>query len=142
MTQDEKWNFILKLDEELLVGGVILSEWSTFLIRDADTAFASGAHLAAILTALASIESHLKYEYGSKQRERLVQLIDAASITEELRAELHALRRYRNQWVHVTDPHEDADLLSNPEAHEAELEQMATRAIRALRQIIYTEQWI
>ncbi len=142
MTQDEKWNFILQLDEELLVGGAILSEWSTFLIRDADTAFAAGAHLGAILSALASIESHLKYEYGSEQRDRLVQLIEAASITEELRVELHALRRYRNRWVHVADPHEDTDLLRNPEAHEAELEQMATRAIRALRQTIYTKQWI
>lgn len=142
MTEDAKWEFINKLDEELLVGGVILSEWSSFLIRDADTAFTSGAHLAAILTALAGIESHLKYEYGSERRERLVELIDAASITDELCAELHALRRYRNRWVHVSDPHEDADLLSNPEAHEAELEQMATRAIRALRQTIYTEQWI
>jgi hypothetical protein len=142
MNENEKWDFINKLDEELLVGGVILSEWSTFLIRDADTAFAAGAHLAAILTALAGIESHLKYEYGSEQRERLVQLIDAASITDELRAELHELRRYRNRWVHVSDPHDDANLLSRPEAHEAELEQMATRAIRALRQTIYTEQWI
>jgi len=142
MTEDAKWEFINKLDEELLVGGVILSEWSSFLIRDADTAFTSGAHLAAILTALAGIESHLKYEYGSERRERLVDLIDAASITDELRAELHSLRRYRNRWVHVSDPHEDADLLSNSEAHEAALEQMATRAIRALRQTIYTEQWI
>jgi hypothetical protein len=142
MTEDAKWEFINKLDEELLVGGVILSEWSSFLIRDADIAFASGAHLAAILTAMAGIESHLKYEYGSERRERLVELIDAASIADELRVELHALRRYRNCWVHVSDPHEDADLLSNPEAAEAELEQMAKRAIRALRQTIYTVQWI
>jgi uncharacterized protein YutE (UPF0331/DUF86 family) len=121
--------FINQLDEQLFIGGVILSEWSTFLIRDADTAFTAGAHLAAILTALAGIESHLKYEYGTDQRERLAQLIDAASIADELRAELHALRRYRNRWVHVYDPHEDTDLLSNPEVHEAELEQMATRAL-------------
>jgi len=142
MTENEKWDFINKLDEKLLVGGVILSEWSAFLIRDAETAFVAGAHLAAILTALAGIESHLKYEYGSQQRERLVQLIDAASITEELRAELHVLRRYRNRWVHVSDPHEDSDLLDNPGTHEAELEQMATRAIRALLQTIYTGQWL
>jgi len=142
MTEDEKWDFINKLDEELLLGGVMLSEWSTFLIRDADTAFVSGAHLAAILTALAGIESHLKYEYGTEQRQRLVDLIDTASITDTLRVELHILRRYRNKWVHVADPHEDADLISHPEAHEAELEQMASRAIRALRETIYTDQWV
>ena len=142
MTEEEKWEFINDLDEELLLGGVILSEWSAFLVRDADTAFASGANLAAILTALAGIESHLKYEYGSNQRERLVDLIDSASIDEALRAELHVLRRYRNKWVHVADPHEDTGLLAQPDTHAAELEQMASRAIRALRQAIYTEQWV
>lgn len=140
MNAEDKWDYINKLDEELLLGGAILSEWSVFLIRDADVAFVAGAHLAAILTALAGIESHLKYESGTNRRERLIKLIDAAQITEERRAELHALRRYRNRWVHVTDPHEDRELLDYPEAHEDELEQMALRAIRALRQIIYTEQ--
>jgi hypothetical protein len=142
MSAEEKWDYINKLDEELLVGGVTLSEWSVFLIRDTDLAFVAGAHLAAILTALAGIESHLKYEGGSNRRKRLVQLIDAAQISEELRTELHALRRYRNRWVHVSDPHEDGELLDHPESHEDELAQMALRAIRALRQTIYTEQWL
>lgn len=34
MTHDEKLNLIINLDEELLKGGVALSEWATFLIRD------------------------------------------------------------------------------------------------------------
>ncbi len=49
MTEEKKWDYIGKLDDKLLVGGVMLSEWSTFLIKDADTAFCSGANLAAIL---------------------------------------------------------------------------------------------
>jgi hypothetical protein len=142
MTEDEKWNFIVSLDDESLRGGVILSEWSAFLVRDADTAFAGGAHLATILTSLAGIESHLKYDESSARRERLVELINAASISDSLRTELHALRRYRNKWVHVSDPHEDTDLLKNPGAHDAELEEMAKRAVRALRETLYSAPWV
>ncbi|MBN1139101.1 MAG: hypothetical protein JXM73_21150, partial [Anaerolineae bacterium] len=104
MTEQQKWDFVNQLDEDLLKGGVILSEWSVFLIRDTDVAFTSGANLAALLTALAGIESHLKYEYGKKKRERLVDLVDRSPIEEDLRQDLHRLRRYRNQWVHVDDP--------------------------------------
>lgn len=141
MTEQKKRDFINQLDENLLQGGVLLSEWSTFLIRDTDIAFTSGANLAAMLTALAGIESHLKYEYGEKKRERLVDLIDKSPIEEDLRQDLHRLRRYRNQWVHVDDPSADETLLSDPEKHERELEVMATLAIRSLRRIMYAEQW-
>jgi len=142
MTEQDKWDFINQLDEDLLKGGVMLSEWSTFLIRDADVAFTSGANLAALLTALAGIESHLKYEYGEKKRECLVDLIDKAPIDEDLRRDLHRLRRYRNIWVHVDDPSDDETLLSDPGKHERELEEMAILAIKSLRRTIYTEQWI
>ena len=142
MNEQERWQLITDLDEELLKEGVILSEWSTFLVRDADTAFASGANLAAILTALAAVESHLKYEYGDRARERLVELIDKASIEEGLRADLHRLRRYRNKWVHVDEPRNDEKLLSRPDQYEAELEEMAVLAIRSLRRTLYTEQWL
>ncbi len=117
MTEQDEWDFINNLDEELLKGGVILSEWSVFLIQDADFAFAAGANLGALPTALAGIESHLKYEYGENKRERLIELIDKASIEEDLRQNLHRLRKYRNQWVHVDEPAEDESLLVDPEKH-------------------------
>ncbi|NQU11657.1 hypothetical protein HQ590_12760 [bacterium] len=142
MTEQEKCDYLNKLDEELLRGGVMLSEWSTFQIRDADVAYTSGAHLAAILTALAGVESHLRYEYKQEKRQRLVDLIDHAPIEDDLRRDLHRLRRFRNQWVHVDDPAADADLLSKPEKHASELEEMATLAMRALRRTIYAEQWV
>lgn len=44
MTEQDKWDYINKLDEELLKGGVALSEWSVFLVQDTDIAFASGAN--------------------------------------------------------------------------------------------------
>ena len=34
MTEEDKWTYIVNLDEELLKGGVILSEWTTFLAKE------------------------------------------------------------------------------------------------------------
>jgi uncharacterized protein (DUF952 family) len=63
-TTDARWTLLLEWDEELLLGGVILSERSTFLVQDADRAFCAGADLAALFAAQAAMESHLRYEYG------------------------------------------------------------------------------
>ena len=63
MTEQEKWDYINRLEEELLLGSVVLSEWSTFLAKDAELAFCLGANLAAILAAQVAIGSYVRYEY-------------------------------------------------------------------------------
>ena len=141
MTEDEKWEYFVGLDESLLQGGVILSEWATFLIRDADVAFVNNAYLACIITGLAGIETYLRSESGSS-KQRLVDLINNAELEEDLAKELYYLRKYRNKWVHVSDPWDDDSLLSTPENHEAELEDMAKRCVVALRRTIYSNPWI
>ncbi len=141
MTEEEKWQYITELDEQLLQGGVILSEWATFLIKDADAGFASGANLASILTGMAGVETHLRSEGGGRNQ-RFVELIEEAALQDELKSELHALRKYRNKWVHVADPRNDDSLLDSPEKHEAELEEMARRCVVALRRTIYSNPWI
>ncbi|NQT20075.1 MAG: hypothetical protein HQ592_10255 [Planctomycetes bacterium] len=141
MTEEDKWQYLVELDERLLQGGVILSEWATFLIKDADTAFVGGAHLASIITALAGVETHLRAEGGSK-KQRLIELIDESDIEEDLKQELQILRQYRNKWVHVADPWDDDALLESPDDHESELEEMARRCAVALRRTIYTNPWI
>jgi hypothetical protein len=140
MTEDEKWDFLITLDDELLKGGVILSEWATYLIRSADLAFVSGAHLASLITGLAAVETHLRGE-GGFTSQRLFDLIENSDV-EDLKVELQTLRKYRNKWVHVTDPWDDDDLLQSPEKHEAELEEMAKRCTIALRRTIYNNPWI
>ena len=145
MSNEERWNYILQLDEELLRGGVILSEWSTFLIKDADEAFCNGAYLAAILVAQAAIESHLRYEYfdsTANNKPRFYDLIEQSPLPSKLKGELHSLRKYRNKWVHVNDPEEDSDLLNRPAYYEAELEQYASLAMKSMRQVIYFEQFL
>lgn len=142
MNEEERWNHIVSLDEELLKGGVILSEWCSFIVRESDLAFANGANLASILTAVSGIETYLRSEYPEKERSSLFELIDGASIADDLRADLHKLRKYRNNWVHVNDPWDDQRLLDDPEESEKELEKMALFAARALRRTIYENQWV
>jgi hypothetical protein len=142
MSSDDRWNHLVELDEELLKGGVILSEWCSFIVREADTAFAGGAYLASILVAVSGIETYLRSEYSTGKRERLVTLIDSSPIESMLKEDLHALRKYRNKWVHVDDPWNDGALLEKPEETENELEEMALFAVRALRRTIYENQWI
>jgi len=141
MTEEEKWQYLADLDECLLKGGVMLPEWATFLIKDADTAFAVGAYLASIITGLAGVETCLRGENGGKGQ-RFFELIDQADIEDDLKRELHVLRKYRNAWVHVADPWEDVLLLEFPERWEAELEEMARRCVVALRRAIYKDPWI
>lgn len=142
MDENERWSYLTKLDEELLIGGVIESEWCAFIVREADTAFAKGANLAAILTAVSGIETHLRAEHSSDPKERLVDLIDRAAVDPELRADLHRLRRYRNKWVHISDPWDDQELLDSPERFETELEGMALFSVRVLRRVLYNDQWL
>ena len=142
MNAEDRLTLLNELDEELLKGGVILSEWCVFIVREGDTTFLAGSHLAVILTALAGCETYLRSEYSNSKRERLIELINAAPIDNVLKHDLHTLRRYRNKWVHVDDPWNDSFLLEKPEKAEQELEQMDIFAVRTLRKIIYENQWI
>ncbi|MEN6365390.1 MAG: hypothetical protein ABFC88_01075 [Thermoguttaceae bacterium] len=141
MTEAEKWDYLLHLDDTLLQGGLVLSEWATFFVKDADLAFVSGANLASIIVSLAGVETHLRGESGTRNS-RLVDLIDQSDLDDDLKKELQTLRRYRNKWVHVADPWDDVQLLDVPEEPEAELENMAKRCAVSLRRTIYTNPWI
>jgi len=141
MTEDERWKYFLALDDELLISGVTVSEWCAFIVREADTAFAKGAHLASILTATSAIETYLRAE-GDGGRKSLNERIDDANFPEDLTSDLHKLRLYRNEWVHVDDPGNDRIVLERPEEIEMELEQMAVLAARILRRVLYSNQWI
>lgn len=142
MDQDERWAQLVALDEELLKGGVILSEWCSFIVRESDLAYASGAHLASILTAVSAIETYLRSEYSDTGKERLFELINRADIEPDLKSDLHVLRKYRNKWVHVEEPWEDAGLLEHPVQIDQELERVAFFAARALRRTIYENPWV
>jgi hypothetical protein len=138
----DREQYILDLDDKLLKGGVILSEWCCFIVREADVAFVAGANLAAIITVLAGIETYLRAEYGSGEKDTLYKLIESSPINDDLKGEIHELRKYRNKWVHVADPWNDEPLQKSPEIYDQELEKMAFMAVTVLRETIYENQWI
>jgi hypothetical protein len=98
--------------------------------------------LAAILTSVAGIESHLRYEQSQSDNAKLVELINQAQLDVDLKTDLHVLRKYRNKWVHIESPWEDEAPLRNPGSFAAELEIMAYFAIRLLRRTIYAHPWV
>lgn len=137
MKEDERWNYQIQLDEELLTGGVILSEWCTFIVKEADTAF-----LASILIAVSGIETYLRSVYRMKDKSSLYHLIENAPLEDELIQELHILREYRNKWVHVDNPWGDEEILQSPEEYEKEIEGKSMEAIKTLRKVLYENPWI
>ena len=139
-TPTARLNYLLQLDNDLLIGGVTLSEWCTLVVQQADLAFLAGAWLPAILTAVAAIEAHLRAEVPSKGDHSLAERIESAALPGALRAELHQLRRYRNQWVHLDSRQDDAALLADAAPWERELEAMAVLSMRALRATLYADQ--
>ena len=68
MNEEEKWNYIVCLDEELLQGGIIISEYVAELIRNADISFVHGAYWSSIMTSVAAIEAYLKSETDEKDK--------------------------------------------------------------------------
>ena len=143
MTEKQKWEYINRLDEELLLGGVVLSEWTTFLAKDAEIAFCSGAYLSSILASQAAIESHLRYEYFSDNNTKkwsLFNLIENSQLDNTLKSELNDLRVYRNKWVHVNEVEEDSQLLEKPEYYEAELFEISKKAIKSMLRVLYSNQ--
>lgn len=139
---DDRWAYVCELDEELLKGGAVMSEWCAMIVREADLAFVGEAHLATVITAMAGIETHLRSESEADRRVTSFDLIEQSDFTTEVKAELHELRRYRNQWVHISNPWNDEELLGNPQLYEDELEKMALRAIRLLRKVVYSNPMI
>jgi hypothetical protein len=142
MTEEERWEHLNELDTTLLKGGVALSGWCTFIVQEADIAFAKGAMLASILTAVSGIETYLRSEYSNKDKETLFNLINRAPIDDQLKEDLHILRNYRNAWVHVEEPWQDRELERTSEPLMAELEEMALFAAKTLRRTIYENQWV
>lgn len=141
MGEEAKWAFIAALDDELLKSGATMSEWCAFIVRDCDYAFVGGANLATVITATAAIETYLRAEYADGKRIRLVGLIDSAPIERGLREDIHKLRKYRNEWVHVATPEDDVEILQNSNYCEGRLEEWAKLAQRTLRRTIYENQW-
>jgi hypothetical protein len=142
MEKINRAELLIELDNELLQGGVILSEWCVFIVKSADIAFINEANLATIITAMAGIESFLRTEDHKSKGKNLYRLIEDYDLVDsKAKNELHRLRRYRNGWVHLENE-DDEDILINEEKYIKEVEDMAVLAITLLRTVVYSNQWV
>lgn len=140
MDQSARETYILELDDTFLKGGVILSEWCSYMVRECDNSFAYGTFLATIITAMSAAETYLRAEYQDVGT--LVALINQSNIPEDLKKDLHILRKFRNKWVHINEPWEDSLLIEKPEDYDQEIEKMAHLAVLTLRKLIYLNQFV
>ncbi|MEP3046344.1 MAG: hypothetical protein ABJL55_12195 [Roseibium sp.] len=120
-----------------------MSEWSVFVAQECDLAFEAGADLATVITAATAAETYLRAEYGSASKQQpFFELINQSPLPSDLKKDLHDLRRFRNQWVHIATPEDDQEIIDNPETYRTELEKRAIHAQRTLRRTLYENQLV
>ena len=141
MNEESRWAHLVKLDDELLKGGVAFSEWCTFVVKDADIAFANGVYLSAIVMGLSAMETYLRSE-ANAGKSSVYELVETSDLRSGLKDRLRESRKIRNKWVHVNDPNNDEMLLEKPEVHENKLEKMALISMRAVREVLYSNQFV
>jgi hypothetical protein len=142
LPEDERWEWVNELDEEMLRGGASASEFCVELMRNADLSYASGAFVACLITASATIETYLREEGYGDSKCGLYQLIEMSDFDENTKIELHDLRKNRNAWVHVADPWADNDIENEYSQGHPELENQCKQALRLMRLVVYSNPWV
>ena len=133
--EEDRWAWLSDLDDDLLQGGVILSDQAIVLTRNADICFASGAFVACIVMCAATVETWLR---GEGDKGRFIDLVDASDFDTVTKSKMHALRRDRNRWVHVDDPWAETDLVEEYSAGDTVLEYQCKEALRLMRTVVYS----
>lgn len=106
MTQEKDYkqreNLLIKIQDGVLKGGICVQDWTTFQLENAYIAFCSGADLACILMCQAAIESYMRDDEQLSDR-NFYDLIEHCSYNDDMKLELHKLRKYRNKWIHINE---------------------------------------
>jgi hypothetical protein len=136
MSDERRWEWLVQLDDEMLQGGVMTSDFAAELIRNADLCFVGDAFVACLVMCGATIETWLREE--GTPGNRFIDLIDASDFDAATKAEMHALRKERNRWVHIDDPWEDNDLEEQYSSGHPELQAKCKDALRLMRKVVYS----
>jgi hypothetical protein len=139
---EERWAYVVGLDDELLLGGAVTSAKTEALIQNADIAYCNGAPLATIILSAAAIESHLRFDYQDETRSGLADLIDRSTLDSETKGRLHELRKERNRWVHSREDFEADSWLYDDIAGEEGLDSSAREALRLMRIVLYSDRFV
>lgn len=136
----ERETYFGELLESELKGGIIISEYSAFLARDAEAAFVCGAFISTVIVCCSAIEAHIRFEGG--QGNNLHGLMAHINVSEETLVEINAVRQFRNKWVHVRDPEMDERLQKECDVVVDECEAMARRALKCLVKVLCADQYV
>ena len=142
MSCEQREQYWIDLEDEILQGGAAFSEWCTYISKDVYIAFVNGANLSTIVMALACIETYLKTENFERKRQPLSKMIDdEEALCDEEKQSLHELRKYRNKWVHMYNA-DDRDILDNERQITDEAEKMAFLAVKILLTVLFSNQFV
>ena len=142
MSHEERAQYWIDLEDNLLIGGAAYSEWCNFIAKDAYTAFVHCADLSTVVMSLACIETYLKTESPDMQSQPLHSVINnECMLCDDEKETLHNLRRYRNKWVHLYNLDDD-EILQKEEHFIAETERMACLAVKMLLTVLFSNQFV
>jgi hypothetical protein len=141
MNEKEKWDYIISLDEELLIGGVILDERISELVRNADISYIHCAYWSTIITSVAGIEGYLRIDNMNPYKNLNVLIQESGFEKTDIDA-IQKLRQYRNKLVHGNFDVEEELILDSNDQFTREAEKNARDALKLLRIIVYSDQWI
>ncbi|HTE15428.1 MAG TPA: hypothetical protein VK642_10160 [Burkholderiales bacterium] len=139
-SEDARWKYVGDLDDKMLKGGVIVSEFASEWIRNCDVCFTNGAYLACVITAFQAIETMLRSDNPNEFK--AVDLINHSNLEDALKQQLHGLRKFRNSWVHVQDPWDDEEVLADFDSGNRKLFEHALQSVRSMREVLYHDQWV
>jgi len=141
-TEEQRWEWVSNLDDQMLDGGAQISEHACELIRNADISFASGAYVACIVMSAATIETWLRVEGCDSKKWRFQELIDSSEFDITMKKEMHNLRKARNRWVHVDTAQDDLELLDQHDKGHPQLEAECREAVVTMRKVVFSNPWV
>ena len=112
------------------------SELAIKLLYDASEAYRSGLDIAALITAVATIETLLRIQNPGAHS--FAKLIEFSEFTAAEKSELNRLRKYRNKWVHVNQPMENDYCFDDEKAHGERISEMTKIAISMTFKVVYS----
>lgn len=139
-SREDRWAYIVNLDEEMLKGGIISSEFSAEWIRNCDLCFANGAYLACVITAFQAIETLLRSDYPDIHNS--IDLINISDMNDALKQRAHGLRKFRNSWIHVKDPWNDELVQQDFNDGNHSLFEQSLVSVRLVREVLYRDQLV
>ncbi|WP_139837409.1 hypothetical protein [Roseovarius halotolerans] len=130
-----------KLENELLVGGVVFSEWTTLMSYEAHSCFVAGLDISTIIICASACESYLRSE-AEDFDSPLYHLINVSDIPLDLRERLHGLRKARNEWVHSLNAEKNQEPKCYSTVYTPVLEKQAQLAYETMLQLLLVDQSI